>query len=114
MDLQWSPYGLSYGDILRLIAPRPFFEVTGALDYVNCQDEDPALTTDQRLEKKRAAHTVARAVYGLYGEQDALGLWGHDGGHCFPKAGREAAYAFLRRRLVHKGSPDRSAMTGGE
>ena len=112
MDLPWAPYGQPYGDILRLIAPRSLYEVTGALDYTNCQDDDPALPPEERLEKKRAAHATARAVYGLYGREDALGLWVHDGGHCFPEQGRRAAYAFLRRWLMPEEQADAGANSG--
>jgi dienelactone hydrolase len=104
VDLPFNPYYLPYGDILRVIAPRPFFEVTGVVDNVNCGSDDTALTADQRMTKKRAAHVSAREVYALYGAADALGVLEHDGGHCFPTEGRRAAYDWLKRWLMPTGA----------
>jgi len=99
VDLNIRPYWLPYDEILKVIAPRPFFEVTGVHDYANCGSDDPNLTDDQRMEKKRAAHASAQGVYDLLGHPDRLGRFEHDGGHCFPVAGRRAGYDWLNRWL---------------
>ncbi|MAG63527.1 hypothetical protein CMO84_08405 [Candidatus Woesearchaeota archaeon] len=98
--LEWLPYGLPYADILTLLAPRPFFEVTGYHDYTNCDHDDSDLSVGERMTPKRAAHATAQEVYTLLGAGDRLGRFEFDGGHSFPQQGREAAYAWLRRWLM--------------
>lgn len=100
VDLDLLPYFLPYSDILKLIAPRPFFEVTGVADHANCRSNDPSLSADQRMAKKRAAHTSAKAVYEILGSPEALDCFEFDGAHCFPEEGRRAAYAWLKRWLM--------------
>jgi len=100
MMTKWLPYGLPYAEILSLIAPRPFFEVTGWRDYANCESKEQELSTDERMCAKRAAHDAAREVYRFAGHEEALGRFEFDGGHLFPAEGRQAAYAWLKRWLV--------------
>lgn len=101
--MQWwppaGPYGLPYADILALIAPRPVFEVTGYSDYTNCSSDDPALSVDERMAAKRAAHARALEVYALLGAEERLGRFEFAGGHAFPVEGRRAAYAWLKQWL---------------
>ncbi len=96
----WLPYGLPYAEVLSLLAPRPYYEVTGFMDYTNCESEDPGLDVDQRMAAKRAAHATASEVYALLGAGDCLARFEFDGGHGFPKEGREAAYHWLKRWLM--------------
>jgi dienelactone hydrolase len=96
-----SPYGLPYEEILSLLAPRPFLEVTGHRDFTNCRSDDPSLSTDERMKKKRDAHAQAAETYRLCEAQEALSRFEFDGDHCFPKEGRQAAYSWLKRWLMH-------------
>ena len=95
----FSVYALPYAELLRLIAPRPFFEVTGRFDHTNCNEDDQSLTADQRMAPKRAAHAAAREAYELLGNPDAIALWEFDGGHEFPEQARRAAYSWLKEQL---------------
>jgi dienelactone hydrolase len=97
---EWLPYGLPYEEILKLIAPRPFFEVTGAWDDVNWKDCERPETIDEAYRMKRLALAQARAAYALYGKDECLDAFEFEGGHAFPKEGRQAAYAWLKRWLV--------------
>lgn len=99
VDLPFRPYGLPYADILKVIAPRPFFEVTGIHDYANCGSDDPNLSDDERMAKKRAAHASAQTIYALLGHPERLARHEHDGGHCFPVEARRAGYDWLNRWL---------------
>jgi dienelactone hydrolase len=103
MISKWSPYGLPYVDILRLIAPRPFFEVSGIWDDVNWKERERPATIDDAMEEKRSAHRRAREVYRLFGKEECLGLYEFEGEHSFPREGREAAYAWLKRWLAGDG-----------
>ena len=94
------PYGLPYEDILRLIAPRPFFEVTGAWDDVNWKECEKPATTDQAFQKKRLALRKAREVYSLYGKEHCLQSHEFEGEHAFPKEGRDRAYTWLKKWVV--------------
>lgn len=98
--LDWLPYGLPYEEILSLLAPRPFFEVTGYYDYTNCDRDNPQLSVDERMTAKRAAHTKAQEVYELLGAGDRLGRFEFDGRHSFPVEGRQAAYVWLKQWLM--------------
>ena len=97
----WLPYGLPYGDILRLIVPRPFFEFTGTQDYdVNwCRKEKP-YNIDECMQKKRAMHDYARDIYSFYGKKNYLGYLEFDCGHSFPVQARKDVYAWLKRWLM--------------
>ena len=101
--MQWwppaGPYGPPYADILALIAPRTVFEVTGHNDYTNCSSDAPALSVDERMAAKRAAHASAMEVYALLGAEKRLGRFEFAGGHAFPADGRRASYAWLRQWL---------------
>lgn len=94
-----SSYGIPYADVLSLIAPRPYLEVTGYHDYTNNKSKDPDLSIDERMGKKRNAHMTAKAVYRLLGHEDKLERYEFDGGHSFPAEGRQAAYAWFKRWL---------------
>ena len=96
---EWLPYGLPYEDILRLIAPRPFFEVTGAWDDVNWKGRARPGAVDAAFEKKRSALAKAREVYALYGRSECLKCFEFEGEHTFPAEGRKAAYSWLKRWL---------------
>jgi hypothetical protein len=100
VDLDVYAYWLPYGDILKLIAPRPFFESTGVRDNCNCRSEDLALSVDERLSKKRGAHAAGREIYEMLGHPEALERFEHAGGHCFPEEGRRRAYGWLKRWLM--------------
>jgi len=100
---KWLPYGLPYEDVLKLIAPRPFFEVTGAWDDVNWKGCEKPKTTDEAFGKKRRALSMAREVYALYDSEDAIDAFEFEGGHSFPRDGRKAAYAWLKRWLQNDG-----------
>ena len=94
-----SSHGVPYADVLSLMAPRPFLEVTGYHDYTNCRDKESGISIDDRMRKKREAHQAAQAVYQLLGHEDRLSRYEFDGGHSFPTEGREATYAWFRRWL---------------
>jgi dienelactone hydrolase len=102
-----GPYGLSYADILMLIAPRPFYEVTGHFDVTNCWSDDPTLNVDERMAAKRTAHAAATEVYALLGAAEHLGRFEFAGGHVFPVEGRLAAHAWLKRWLFPSSSKSR-------
>ena len=95
----FTPYGMPYSNVLKLIAPRPFLEVTGVHDYGNCGDAT-CLDVAERMCKKRAAHEAARNAYVAAGAPSALACFEHDGAHCFPEQGRQEAYAWLKRWLI--------------
>lgn len=97
---KWLPYGLPYEDILKLIAPRPFLEVTGAWDDVNWKGQDKPLTVDAALQKKRLALSNARKVYALHGQEDAIACFEFEGQHTFPLEGRQATYTWLKHWLM--------------
>ncbi len=91
---------LPFTDVVRLIAPRAFFEVIGNEDYLNiCDDSLKGAGVDARMAAKRAAHEAIGEVYRLYGARDRLALYDFDGGHRFPTPARKAAYAWLKRWL---------------
>lgn len=96
------PYGLPYADILSLLAPRPFLEVTGYYDYTNCEGKASSLGIDQRMQKKRDAHSEALRVYKLLGSEVALRRFEFDGGHEFPQEARDEAYTWLIRWLMRE------------
>ena len=100
MIYNWLPYGLPYEDVLKLIAPRPYMEVTGAWDGANWPGCEKPKTVNEALAKKRLALSRAREVYALHGKADCLGCFEHEGDHCFPPDGRKAAYAWLKRWLA--------------
>jgi dienelactone hydrolase len=100
---RWLPYGLPYEDVLKLIAPRPFLEVTGAWDDANWKGCDKPRTVDEAFAQKRRALAVARQVYAAYGQAERLDAFEFEGAHTFPQAGREAAYAWLSRWLGDDG-----------
>lgn len=113
----WLPYGLPYADILSLLAPRAFLEVTGYRDYTNCESDDEMLGIEERMRRKREAHAAARAAYELAGQADALSRLEFEGGHAFPEHARKAAYAWLKRWLLDaeeakKGPDPSSGRTG--
>ena len=93
------PYGLPYEDVLKLIAPRPFLEITGAWDDVNWKGCEKPQTVEDAFRRKRLALAKAREVYALHGKADCLSAFEFEGGHTFPADGRRAAYAWLRRWL---------------
>ncbi len=91
---------LPFTDVVRLIAPRAFFEVIGNEDYLNiCDDSLKGADVDARMAAKRAAHEAIGEVYRLHGARERLALYEFDGGHCFPAPARKAAYAWLKRWL---------------
>jgi dienelactone hydrolase len=94
----WS-YRMPYADALSIIAPRPFFEVTGHFDEVNCESEDPDVSVNVRMREKREAHLIAGRVYALSGHEERLERYEFDGGHAFPTHARQAAYRWLARWL---------------
>ncbi len=96
---KWLPHGLPYEDVLSLIAPRPFLEVTGAWDDVNWKGCEKPKTVDEAFEKKRCALSIAREVYAMYEREECLGAFEFEGGHSFPEVGRRAAYDWLKRWL---------------
>ena len=96
----WLPYGLPYEDVLKLIAPRPFMEVTGAWDDANWKGCEKPATVDAAFAKKRAALAKAREVYALHGKAECLDAFEFEGAHVFVPEGRRAAYAWLERWLA--------------
>ena len=91
---------LPFTDVVRLIAPRAFFEVIGNEDYPSiCDDSLKGSDVDARMAAKRAAHEAIGEVYRLYGARERLALYEFDGGHRFPTPARKAAYAWLKRWL---------------
>jgi len=94
----WS-YSMPYADALSLIAPRPFYEVTGYFDEVNNESEDPDLSINERMREKRNAHLIASRVYKLLGHAERLEKYEFSGGHVFPAEARQAAYRWLRHWL---------------
>jgi len=97
----WLPYGIPYADILRLVAPRPFFEFTGTRDFAaNWHREGKPATTDECMARKRRSHDIARAVYALHGKAECLACMEFDCDHAFPPEGRRAAYAWLKKHLA--------------
>ena len=99
---QWLPYGLPYEDVLKLIAPRPFFEITGAWDEVNWKGCEKPRTVDEAFQKKRRALSKAREVYSIYGKSEGLDVFEFEGEHFFPEQGRKAAYAWLKQWLQER------------
>jgi dienelactone hydrolase len=97
---KWRPYGLPYEDVLKLIAPRPFLEITGAWDDANWKEREKPKTTDEAFAEKRLALSKAREVYALYGKPERLDSFEFEGAHTFPTDGRQAAYAWLKRWLM--------------
>ena len=75
------------GDILALVAPRPFFVAVGNADRIF--PFDGIVETVER----------ARARYAELGVGDRLELLAVDGGHGFVDALREPAYRWLDRSL---------------
>ncbi len=108
---KWLPYGLPYEDVLKLIAPRPFFEVTGTWDDVNWKGCEKPKTLDDAFAKKRHALAIAREVYAAYGRGECLDALEFEGAHSFPENGRKAAYAWLTRWL--KNDDEGAPTTGG-
>ena len=96
---QWLPYGLPYEEVLELIAPRPFFEVTGAWDEVNWKDCEKPGTVDEAFQKKRRALSKAREVFSIYGKSECLEVFEFEGEQFFPEKGRKSAYAWLKQWL---------------
>lgn len=91
---------LPFTDVVRLIAPRAFFEAVGNEDYPNiCDDSLKQADVDTRMAAKRAAHEAIGEVYRLYGARERLALYEFGGGHRFPAPARKAAYAWLKRWL---------------
>lgn len=88
---------------MRLIAPRPFFGVSGVWDDVNWEERERPETIDEAMEWKRLAHHRAKEVYRLFSKEECLGLFEFERGRFFPKEGREAAYAWLKRWLTGDG-----------
>jgi dienelactone hydrolase len=103
---------LPYEGILKLIAPRPFFEVTGAWDDVNWKGCEKPKTMDEALAKKRRAFAAARQIYALYGRGECLDVFEFEGEHSFPEIGRQAAYAWLARWLKAAPTRESSAASG--
>jgi dienelactone hydrolase len=75
------------GDLLALVAPRPFLIVAGR--------EDPIFPFTGVL----AAYHQARAVYAQAGAADRLALLDLAAGHAFPPDARAQAYAWFDRWL---------------
>src|SRR5207244_3707094 len=71
------------GDLLALVAPRPFFAGTGRTDRIF------------PIDGVEATIEVARAEYERAGVPEKLELMVEAGGHAFTDAMRERAYAFL-------------------
>jgi dienelactone hydrolase len=76
------------GDILALVAPRPFLVAVGKAD--------PIFPYDGVLESVE----VARRRYRALGREDRLALVTAEGGHGFTEELREQAYAWLDRWLL--------------
>lgn len=93
----WDPYGLPYEDILKLIAPRPFLEVTGIHDSINYIEEETSKSIDEKMLKKRKAHQNATQIYHYYKKGNALSLIEFDGGHEFPKEMRIKCYEWFEK-----------------
>jgi len=92
--------GLGFADILKLIAPRAFFESVGYEDFPNiCMADLAGAPLEQRMAAKRHTYEEAGAVYAAYNARERLMRYEFDGGHCFPASAREAAYAWLERWL---------------
>lgn len=79
------------GDILGLVAPRPFLVAVGNTDRIF--PYDGILASVER----------ARALYRELGADDRLRLVAVDGGHGFAPPLKEEAYAWLDRWLRHDG-----------
>jgi dienelactone hydrolase len=79
-----------FGDILALVAPRPFLIAVGKAD--------PIFPFDGILETVK----TARQRYREMGADDRLELAAVDGGHGFVDPLRERAYAWLDRWLRHE------------
>jgi hypothetical protein len=85
-DIRQTPFDAHH--LLALIAPRPLYVVAALCDAIFPNtDNIPQLMNE------------ARRVYALYGEPKKLSGWVFRGGHCFPRAARTRAYAFLERAL---------------
>jgi dienelactone hydrolase len=93
-------YGLSYADVLWLIAPRPMLEVAGTQDWPGwgkgVKAGDPV---DVRMRAKRDAHAAARTVYAAHGNGSGLALHEFEGEHVFPETARRTSYDWLKRWL---------------
>lgn len=63
-------------------------------------------TVDKASHKKRKALATAREICALYGRESCLGSFEFEGEHVFPKEGREAAYAWLKRWLARGDNPE--------
>ena len=87
-DGDWFPYGIPYEEVLKLIAPRAFFEFTEIKDR-----EDYAV-------KKRAIHARVKSVYEGFGVAGNLGYMERDCEHSFPEDARRAAYEWLKKHLL--------------
>ncbi len=87
-----APYGVRYSELLKVLAPRPFFEVFGTQDHISGSEE--------MVQNKRTAHSEARDLYDLYEKGDDLAKYEFDGGHSFPTEARKAAYGWLHTKLA--------------
>ena len=87
-----APYGVRYHELLKVLAPRPFFEVFGSQDHISGSEE--------MVRIKRTAHSEARELYDLYGKGNDLAKYEFDGGHSFPIEARKAAYGWLLTKLA--------------
>ena len=90
-------YGLEFGELLSIIAPRPLLDVTASLDN-GPQDKSP-LPLDARMRERRAAHVKAATIYAALGEPEGLSCTEFEGDHSFPAHTRAAAYEWLKRWL---------------
>ena len=85
-----------FHDLVAAIAPRP------------CLLAAPLHDTNFKWESVDEVATVARRIYALHGNPDALVVEHPDCGHDFPPEMREMAYDMFKRVL----SPDRQIPTG--
>ncbi len=98
----WDPYGLPYEDLLKMIAPRPFFEATGTSDPINYIDEPYKANEriDKKMEKKRQIHSNIYKLYQALGMEDAIGMAEFDGGHDFPREMRLKCYEWFEKWML--------------
>ena len=99
---KWLPYGLPYEDVLCLIAPRPFFEVTGAWDDANWKGCDRPGSVEEAFRQKRTALSRAKEIYALYDAENCLEHFEFEGEHTFPEKGRRLAYSWLKEWLMSR------------
>ncbi len=79
-----------FHEVVAALAPRPFLAIAPVRDH------------NFDVEGVREVMEAAAAVYRLMGASDRLSALYPDCGHEWPRAMREAAYAWLDRWLQHR------------